>query len=38
VDIEIDQNSRIPLYLQIEESIKRLIAEGQIKKGYSIAY
>jgi DNA-binding transcriptional regulator YhcF (GntR family) len=33
VDIEIDQNSRIPLYLQIEESIKRLIAEGQIKKG-----
>ncbi len=33
MDIEIDQNSRIPLYLQIEESFKRLIAEGQIKKG-----
>lgn len=33
MDIEIDQNSRIPLYLQIEECFKRLVAEGQIKKG-----
>jgi len=33
VDIEIDQNSRIPLYLQIEDSIKKSILEGQIKKG-----
>ncbi len=33
MDIEIDQNSRIPLYLQIEECIKKSILEGQIKKG-----
>lgn len=32
MDIEIDKNSRIPLYLQIEEYLKKLIMEGQLKK------
>lgn len=33
MDIEINKNSKIPLYLQIEECLKRLIKEGQIEKG-----
>ena len=32
MDIEIDKNSRIPLYLQIEEYLKKLIMEGQLEK------
>ncbi len=33
MDIQIDKNSRIPLYLQIEENLKNLLKEGQLKKG-----
>jgi GntR family transcriptional regulator len=33
VDIKIDKNSRIPLYLQIEECLKKSITEGLISKG-----
>ncbi len=32
MDIKIDKNSRIPLYLQIEEYLKKLIMEGQLEK------
>jgi len=32
MDIDIDKNSRIPLYLQIEEYLKKLIMEGQLGK------
>jgi GntR family transcriptional regulator len=33
MDIQIDKNSRIPLYNQIKEQIKGLIHAGQVKTG-----
>ncbi len=33
MDIEIDKNSRIPLYLQIKEHLQNLLKEGELKKG-----
>ncbi len=33
MEIEIDRNSRIPLYLQIKEQFKRLIQNNQLNKG-----
>jgi len=33
MEIEIDKNSRIPLYLQIKDQIKKLRFDGQLEKG-----
>lgn len=33
MNIEINKNSKVPLYLQIKEQLKKLLAEGQLKKG-----
>ena len=33
MDINIDKNSRIPLYLQIKENIKRSLQDGELNKG-----
>ncbi len=33
MDIEIDKTNRIPLYIQIEECLKRSITDGQLKNG-----
>ena len=36
MEIEIDKNSRIPLYLQIKDQIKKLRFEGQLEKGSQV--
>ncbi|MBN2396363.1 MAG: GntR family transcriptional regulator [Candidatus Atribacteria bacterium] len=36
MDIKIDKNSRIPLYLQIREYLKKALLEGQVKQGYQL--
>src|SRR6056297_3216380 len=33
MEIEIDKNSRVPLYLQIKDQIKKLRFDGQLEKG-----
>jgi len=33
MDIEIDKNSKIPLYLQIKEHLQNLLKDGELKKG-----
>lgn len=36
MDIQIDRNSRIPLYLQIQENLKKLLAEDKLKRGMQL--